>query len=250
MDDKKNYYAIIPANVRYDKSLIPNAKLLYGEITALCNEKGFCWASNKYFSELYDVSTKSISVWINQLKSRGYIKIDIKYKDNSQKIEYRYIKINIDNSENNVIENTKKGGVLEENFRGYGSFLPKPMEEKVKENITYNNITYNNEASPASPPKQKLNTEQLELRKKLMTYFDNKYLVLYSKKISWDGKEIKSVSEIIKKYTPIDIHDKMILLENECKRDPKWNIFLPSCLLSKWNKLVKPPSVYDQIKND
>ena len=35
MSDKiqKNYYAIIPADVRYDKRLKPLARLLYGEIT-------------------------------------------------------------------------------------------------------------------------------------------------------------------------------------------------------------------------
>lgn len=70
-----SYYANIPANVRYDKDLPANAKLLYGEITALCNKEGYCWASNRYFSELYDVTTGTISRWISRLANKGYIKI-------------------------------------------------------------------------------------------------------------------------------------------------------------------------------
>ena len=64
---KPNYYAIIPANVRYDKDISPNAKLLFGEITSLCNQKGYCWATNEYFSTLYGVSDRTIQNLLKQL---------------------------------------------------------------------------------------------------------------------------------------------------------------------------------------
>ena len=70
---RKSYYAIIPANVRYDKSIPPNAKLLYGEITALSNEQGFCWAGNTYFAALYEVSESTVTRWVTALKKAGYI---------------------------------------------------------------------------------------------------------------------------------------------------------------------------------
>ena len=73
MTEKKSYYAIIPADVRYDKKLCANAKLLYGEITALCNEKGYCWASNDYFAQLYEKTEETVSRWISQLIKQNYI---------------------------------------------------------------------------------------------------------------------------------------------------------------------------------
>ena len=52
--DNPSYYAILPANVRYDKNLKPMEKILYAEITALSNKNGYCSASNSYFAKLYE----------------------------------------------------------------------------------------------------------------------------------------------------------------------------------------------------
>lgn len=70
------YYAVIPADVRYAKNLNANAKLLYGEITALCNKEGYCWASNTYFAELYGCTPQSISNWIQELASQDFIRTE------------------------------------------------------------------------------------------------------------------------------------------------------------------------------
>lgn len=86
MAEKKSYFAIIPANVRYDDDLSANAKLLYGEITALCNEKGYCWASNDYFSQLYGKSTRTIRRWIGDLINKDYIKSEISKEDGNKRL--------------------------------------------------------------------------------------------------------------------------------------------------------------------
>lgn len=123
MENFKSYYAILPANVRYDDKIPANAKLLYGEITALCNEKGYCWATNNYFSNLYKVSPTSISKWISSLEKEGYIKRDIIYKSGTKEILNRYLRI-----VNTPIEEK----------------LNTPIEEKLKENNTLINNTINN----------------------------------------------------------------------------------------------------------
>lgn len=76
MAAEPNYYAIIPAEVRYDKDLPANAKLLYGEITSLANKSGYCFAGNSYFADLYGVSERQITRLLNSLKKKGYIFIE------------------------------------------------------------------------------------------------------------------------------------------------------------------------------
>lgn len=92
MEEKPSYYAVIPASVRYS-DIPPNAKLLYGEITALCNRYGCCFATNKYFADLYGVSKASISGWVGELEKKGFISVVIEYKENTKEILHRYMKI-------------------------------------------------------------------------------------------------------------------------------------------------------------
>ena len=78
--------AVIPANVRYDASICANAKLLYGEITALCTEFGICKENNSHFSSLYGVDKSSISRWVKQLADNGYIESRIMYKMGTKEV--------------------------------------------------------------------------------------------------------------------------------------------------------------------
>lgn len=69
---KPAYWAVLPAKVRYDEGLRPNAKLLYAEITALADMYGYCWASNEYFAKLFGLATRTVSDLIGTLAKCGY----------------------------------------------------------------------------------------------------------------------------------------------------------------------------------
>lgn len=146
MNEHRGFYAIIPAIVRYDNQLNGNAKLLYGELTALANERGYCWATNQYFASLYNVSKRTIISWMKQLEKRKYIKIQVFYKPDSKIVDRRHIYILpfptdtefYTPSEENFItygKNHHEGG--EENFTT-------PGEENFTENNTLINNTKNN----------------------------------------------------------------------------------------------------------
>ncbi|EHA7774628.1 helix-turn-helix domain-containing protein [Enterococcus faecalis] len=142
MNEHRGYYAIIPAIVRYDNHLNGNAKLLYGELTALANEKGYCWATNQYFANLYNVSKRTIISWLKQLEERNYIKMQIFYKPNSKMVDRRHIYILP------YPTDTEFYTPSEENFITYGKNHQEGDEENFttpsEENFTENNTLINN----------------------------------------------------------------------------------------------------------
>ena len=119
--EQPNYYAIIPANVRYDLNLKDKAKLLYGEIVALSNQNGECWANNNYFAKLYKVSNETISRLISSLVQQGYLKNKIIYKEKTKVIDKRIL-IPIDKNINTYCQNNQEG-----------------IDENIKDNNTSNN---------------------------------------------------------------------------------------------------------------
>ena len=127
MKEIPNYYSVIPAEVRYDDNLKDKAKLLYGEISSLCNKDGCCYATNQYFANLYNVSKTTISTLIKELIDNGYLISEIEYKEGTKEIVNRYLRI-------------IKGGYLK-NFKG--GYL-KNFKGGIKENLKDNNINTNN----------------------------------------------------------------------------------------------------------
>ena len=161
-EQQKAYYAIIPANVRYDKDLVPNAKLLYGEITALCNEKGYCWATNQYFAELYNVSDRTIKNWISQLVDKGYIQRSVKYREGTKEIEQRKLFIGNEN-----------------NFTTLGNYIPDPKENNFttpsEKKFPVNNTSINNTFNNTNEYKEK-NIKKESVNSVISEYTENKDL--------------------------------------------------------------------------
>lgn len=149
--EKPSYYAILTADVRYDKNLSANEKLLFAEITARTKATGWCWASNGHFANLFNVTPQAISKWINKLKKLGYIEVEMRYDENNPKvISRRYIRIVGNKSENVSTEDegvsTDVSDVSTEDCEGINQDLG-GYQRRIKENNTSNNNTSNNNIS-------------------------------------------------------------------------------------------------------
>ncbi len=72
-----NYiYSLIPITTLSDNRLTSLEKLLLFHIVSLCKQKDYCWATNKYFCDIYNVSRQTVSKSINNLSKSNYLKSD------------------------------------------------------------------------------------------------------------------------------------------------------------------------------
>lgn len=135
-----SYWAVIPANIRYDESLTPNAKLLYAEISSLTQKVGYCYASNQYFADLYKLSVRSIQRLLSMLSAKQYIAIEEYRNELSNEVIGRRIYAGLNPAANacappdkNVMTSRQK------------------CHDPPDKNVMYININNNN--TPLYPPK-------------------------------------------------------------------------------------------------
>ena len=80
----------IPYEILIDTKLNDKEKIVYSMILYLSKEKE-CIMSNSYISELLSITKIQSSRIINSLKKKGYIKVEMTYKENSKEIAIRKI---------------------------------------------------------------------------------------------------------------------------------------------------------------
>ena len=93
--EKPSYWAVLPASVRYDPALPPNAKLLYAEISSLADRAGYCFASNEYFASNFELGIKSVQRLIKALADLKYITVDVIRDPESKAVVERRIYVGL-----------------------------------------------------------------------------------------------------------------------------------------------------------
>ncbi len=81
-------WCLIPPSIFNNSDLSDSEKLLFGKLLGLTNKTGYCWASNRYLADMFDVSERSIQRRIGSLEKKGFIELE----QNGR----RYIRIRIE----------------------------------------------------------------------------------------------------------------------------------------------------------
>ena len=91
MDKEEFINVFILKSVLRDNRLTFLERLLLIHIISLCKENNYCWVTNRYFSDIYNVTTVTISRSISNLATFGYIKTE--YDNTSTNNPKRIIKL-------------------------------------------------------------------------------------------------------------------------------------------------------------
>lgn len=118
----------IPIEILTDNKLSDKEKIIYTIIIYLGKEKRYCYLMNKSISELLNISITQVSKLVNSLKDKGYINIEIIYKENSREVEMRKI----------IPIEEKLNTLFNKSLIPSPTKLQYPTREKFKDNKKYN----------------------------------------------------------------------------------------------------------------
>lgn len=149
-EPQPGYWAVLPAQIRYDDRISPNAKVLYAEISSLIYATGYCWADNEYFARVFKFSERTVRSLLASLSEAGYIRIE-EQRGNHGVQKWRHIfagvnpLIGVDPPlEENFQRQSETDKPLEKTFR--------PLEETFQRHIIKEQIN-NNRESPRQTPR-------------------------------------------------------------------------------------------------
>lgn len=131
MEERQFKGVWIPREIWLSEDLTIQEKVILVEIDSLETEDRGCYASNKYFSDFFKLTSQRVSQIIKNLESKNYLKIDYITKD-KQIIERQ---IRIQKPPYPEVSNIFDRGI---------KFLKGGYQENFKENNTYTNNTNNN----------------------------------------------------------------------------------------------------------
>lgn len=205
MEKTFSTWSVIPTEVMLSKEISSTAKITYGIISSLCNEKGYCWASNNYLGKLLGKSETRMSLIVKELCDIGLIESEVE-QNYKRKITLRGVLRKL------------KGGV-KENLKG--------GLRKVKENsiIEYNN----NNNTIISEDKPRNDTQEL-----LNMFYEN-----INPNIKFQNKTLRADAEFLVNHYPIEKLQAMILYIKEHQGEQFFpSITTPSQLRDKMAQVI------------
>lgn len=191
-----NYYAIIPADVRY-ADIPAQAKLLYGELTTLTNKMGYCWATNQYFANLYGMTEENISRLFKKLEDKSFIKQEYDFtQDNKSRRKIYLIKTEpCQKCQGSLDKNVKAS--LDKNVKHNNTSMNNTSEYKVSkkeaEQMSYNQIVKNYFQDKEM---QNTITEFIKMRKLIKKPITNYGLKLICDKLVKDFKQEERIAVV------------------------------------------------------
>lgn len=176
-------FCIIPVAARLNKKISKGAKIFLGELLALSNKYGYCWASDENLAQMHDESLRTTQRWLQELEDEKFIYrntfsvcdgLTEEKKINFKKKRKIYVFQRPTLVSKKVCEHDKNGGTIEPPKMAGRNNKPLNIEKSISKEIPKEKPEPRGSSRPKPPA-----TDSHSLPKKSKFYEDSKKLSEY-----------------------------------------------------------------------